>query len=314
MLAELFQNQKRYLDHFFETLDVREVETVFQTLMGVKGAVVFTGVGKSGRIAEKIAATFVSTGTRSFFLSPLDALHGDIGNVTQEDVLIVLSKSGESEELLDISRHLKKKGVFQVGVVSKKNSRLEALCDATVHLPLERELCPYDLAPTTSTAIQLVFGDVLAIALMQAKQFSPHDFALNHPAGLLGKKATLRVRDLMLKGDEIPTCRKKDRLLDVLHELSSKKCGALLIVDENALLGVFTDGDLRRSLEKEGAKALEREVGHFMTKSPKVTDPSLLVTESLKMMKHALISILPVIEEGKVVGILRMHDILQMGF
>lgn len=317
MLQTLFQEQRRYLNHFFDAVDVGQAEAVLQKLLSCKGVVILSGVGKSGHIAQKISTTFLSTGTRSFFLSPGNALHGDIGFVSSNDVFLLLSKSGESQELLDLIPHIEKKGASTIAVVSQFPSRLAKRCQLSVVLPVMRELCPYDLAPTTSTAAQLIFGDCLAVALMQAKQFTLNDFAANHPAGFLGRKITLKVADLMLKEADIPLAKPEQKVLDILHELSTKRCGCVLVVDpEQQLLGIFTDGDLRRAIQKKGPEALQTPLSALMTLSPKTTLPERLAFDAMRFMEEdasRLITVLPVLQEGRVVGLLRMHDILQAG-
>ncbi|MBS0626572.1 MAG: KpsF/GutQ family sugar-phosphate isomerase [Verrucomicrobia bacterium] len=315
MLQELFTDQRRYLDAFFDGIDLPRAEAILNRLLACKGVAVFTGVGKSGHIAEKIAATFVSTGTRASFLSPGHALHGDIGFLSDQDLLIVFSKSGESQELLDLLPYVQKKGAGTIAIVSQQNSRLAKASELSIVLPVERELCPFDLAPTTSTAVQLIFGDCLAVALMKAKQFSMESFALNHPAGFLGRKITLKVADLMLKGADIPLCKPTDRLIDVLHELSVKRCGCLIAVNgERELQGIFTDGDLRRSIQAKGPGALHESIAKLMTGLPKTIESGALAWEAMKKMEEdptRLITVLPVVDQGRLVGLLRMHDILQ---
>ncbi len=315
MLKTLFEDQRKYLNQFFDRIDSESAQNVLDKLLTCKGVVLLSGVGKSGHIAEKIAATFSSTGTRSLFLDPANALHGDIGVITPDDLLMVFSKSGNSQELIELLPHVQKKGAFTIAIVSKGQSKLAKMSDLAIHLPIEREICPYDLAPTTSTAAQLIFGDCLAIALMQAKQFSLHDFAANHPGGTLGRKISFKVADLMLKGADVPRCKPQDALIHTLHELSTKKCGCLLVADEqNALYGIFTDGDLRRAIETKGSCALSMPLEALMTPIPKCISPDKLAIEAVKKMEedpNRLITVLPVIEEGKVVGLIRMHDILQ---
>ncbi|HSX25707.1 MAG TPA: KpsF/GutQ family sugar-phosphate isomerase [Chlamydiales bacterium] len=317
MLKTLFDEQRQYLNHFFDAVDLAAAEKVFEKLLHCKGVVVLSGVGKSGHIAQKISTTFLSTGTRSFFLSPANALHGDIGFISPQDIFLCFSKSGESQELLELLPHIQKKGAATVAIVSQLHSRLAKNCDLSIFLPVERELCPYDLAPTTSTAVQLIFGDSLAIALMRAKQFTLADFAANHPAGLLGRKITLKVTDLMLKGESIPLCKPSDKLIDVLHELSLKRCGCLLVIDDKKqLLGIFTDGDLRRAVQTNGGGALQSTLSTLMTPAPRTISPQQLAFDAMKRMEEdptRLITVLPVVQEGKVIGLLRMHDILQSG-
>lgn len=315
MLNALFEQQRRYLNHFLDSVDRSQADKILARLLECRGVVIFCGIGKSGHIAEKLATTFLSTGTRSFFLSPANALHGDIGFVSPNDVFICFSKSGASQELLDILPHIQKRGATTIAVVSAPNSKLAKACDLSIILPIEREICPYDLAPTTSTAAQLIFGDCLAVALMQAKQFTMADFAANHPGGLLGRKITLKVVDLMLKGDEIPLCRPTDPLMDVLHELSVKRCGCLLVADKDLRLeGIFTDGDLRRAIQSKGPDALRMPLSELMNLCPKSISSDALAIEAVKRMEEdpaRLITVLPVLENGRVVGLVRMHDILQ---
>lgn len=318
MLKTLFQEQRQYLNHFLDSIDHTQSQRVLDRLISCQGVIILSGVGKSGHIAEKIATTFISTGSRSFFLSPGNALHGDIGFVGPSDVFMCFSKSGESKELLSLIPHIRKKGATTIGVVSASDSALAKLCDLFVLLPVQREICPYNLAPTTSTAAQLIFGDCLAVALMQAKQFSLQQFAANHPNGLLGRKITLRVADLMLKGADLPLCSPSDLLLNVLHELSTKRCGCLLVTDETQTLhGIFTDGDLRRAIETKGPSALHLPLSELMTVLPKSISPHFLALEAVEKMEEdpaRLITVLPVLEEGKLVGLVRMHDILQKEF
>ncbi|HEX2582532.1 MAG TPA: KpsF/GutQ family sugar-phosphate isomerase [Chlamydiales bacterium] len=317
MLRKLLEKQKESLDYFFDTVDLSEIENAFQLLSTCKGMLVFSGVGKSGLVAQKIAATFVSTGTRALFLCPTNALHGDLGILSAEDIFIVLSKSGESQELLDLIPSVKKKGALLLAVVSHRGSNLEKAASAVIHLPVDCELCPFDLAPTTSTALQMMLGDLLAVALMHQKKFSMADFADNHPAGLLGRKITLRVADLMFKGSAVPVCRDTDKLIDQLHEFSTKQCGCLIITDENSQLqGIFTDGDLRRAIQLKGPRALESTLRELMTFSPKSISSEKLAIDAVQVMEedpNRLITVLPVLEGAKVVGLIRMHDIIQAG-
>ncbi len=318
LFGQLFSEQQRILNHFFQTLDMEAVQRVFNILLRCEGAIVLSGVGKSGLIAQKIAATLTSTGTRSHFLAPLNALHGDLGALGPSDLFLALSKSGESQELLDILPYIEKKGARTLAVVSKWPSRLSVAAQDAIYLPLLRELCPYDLVPTTSATVQLLFGDALAIALMQAKGFSTDAFALNHPAGLLGKKLNLRVADLMRRGNAIPICRPTDKLLDVLPELSSKRCGCLLVVENGELQGIFTDGDLRRCIELRGANAFQATISEIMTRTPRATTADRLALDALRQMEeHPQIKItaLPVLESDslRVVGLLQLHDLLQAG-
>jgi arabinose-5-phosphate isomerase len=317
MLKSLFATQKKYIDYFFDHLDMDEVEAVLQLFLSCRGILFFTGIGKSGIIAQKIAATLVSTGTKAMFLPPIDALHGDLGIVNKNDVFVMLSKSGESDELMQLIPFVQSKGTKIVAIVSNAKSRIAKSADHIISLPLERELCPFDLAPTTSTAIQLIFGDVLAVGLMKARNFSVEDYALNHPAGRIGKRTRVQVKDIMIQGSNIPLAYPQDKVVDVLHELSDKRSGCLIIVDEKKmLLGIFTDGDLRRALQKKGSMVLEEKIENIMTKSPRTIEPSKLAFEAMKLMESDILKpvmMLPVVEEGRVCGLIKMHDLIQGG-
>jgi arabinose-5-phosphate isomerase len=317
MIRTLIKEQRQYLNTYFEQLDCQKAAQILDLLLSCRGTLVLSGVGKSGHIAQKIAATFLSTGTKAFFLDPTQAIHGDLGFVTSSDLLLAFSKSGESQELLDLIPYVRNRNAKSIAIVSHEQSRLSTLCDYSICLPVERELCPFDMAPTTSTAVQLLFGDCLAIALMRTKKITLNDFARNHPGGLIGRRISLKVRDLMLQGEALPLCHPNDCLLDVLPELSAKRCGCLLVVDSNdVLLGIFTDGDLRRSLQTIGSKALESSLSQLMTPSPRFISPDCLAWDAMKQMEQNpqhLITVLPVLENNRVAGLLRMHDILQIG-
>jgi arabinose-5-phosphate isomerase len=317
MLLELFRQQRSYLDHFFDNIDLEMAQKILDAFFRCKGLIVFTGIGKSGIIAEKLAMTMISTGTKALYLPAVNALHGDIGIVSQDDIIVLISKSGETDELLQLIPYIRKKKASVVSFVSNAKSRLASAADYSISLPVEREICPFDLAPTTSAAIQLLFGDILAIALMKVKQFSLEDFAINHPSGLIGKKISLKVEDVMIKGDDLPLSNPNERLIDVLVELSNKRCGLLLVTDQDAKLqGIFTDGDLRRSLQKFGSGALEKKLYELMTPTPKSISKGILVWEAMQSMQEnplRLITACPVLEEGKVIGLIRMHEIIQAG-
>lgn len=313
-LQDLFKQQHQYVNYFFQSVNLNQIQEALQACLNCSGSLIFTGVGKSGIIAEKIAMTLISTGTKALYLPSLNFLHGDIGIVSSDDLVIFLSKSGETEELLELIPFLRRKKCLLMSVVSNEESRLARLADHVVCLPIEKELCPFDLAPTTSTVVQLLFGDLLAMALMREKGISLQQYADNHPSGFIGKK-TLCVKDLMRTGKEIPFCHFEDILIDVIVTLSDKKCGCLLIIDEQKkLLGIFTDGDLRRALHAQGTKAMERKMGELMILSPISVKQEDLVMDALKEMQNVrFISVAPVLHKEKVVGIIRMHDIVQAG-
>lgn len=318
MLRELHEKQRAYAEHYFANIDLEPIEKLVELLLERKGVIFFTGVGKSGLVAKKIALTMVSTGTRAYYLSPLDALHGDVGMVSSQDTFIILSKSGESEELISLIPALRNKGAMLVSVVCNPRSRLAAATHSAVVLPFQRELCPYDMAPTTSSSSQLLFGDLLTIALMRRKNFSLDEYALNHPSGRLGKRITLKVQDLMISGDRLPLCRPEDLLKEVIVELSNKRCGCILIADENKrLLGIFTDGDLRRTLQEMGGQVLESPMSALMNSHPSATQPDIFAWEAMKKMEadsNRRFMMLPVINSNhQILGLIHLHDIIQTG-
>ncbi|MBM3192933.1 MAG: KpsF/GutQ family sugar-phosphate isomerase [Chlamydiae bacterium] len=315
MLREIFTRQRQFINYFFDSLEMDRAEIVLNEFLACQGMIVFTGVGKSGIIADKLAKTMMSTGTRAYHLPPLDAVHGDIGMLTDKDLVVLISKSGQSDEVINIAKLMKKRGVRTIAWVSSKTSPLASLCDLVIYLPIEREICPFDLAPTTSTAIQLIFGDVIAVALMQAKKFSIDQYAMNHPAGGIGKMIAERVEDIMSKGDELPFCAKDQLLKEVLVELSQKRCGCLLVVDQDGNLeGIFTDGDLRRALEEMGEAVLSFPMQQLQTKEWLFATKEMLVLDALKLMEgERKVMMLPVLDGSKVVGLVHLHHILSKG-
>ena len=313
LTQELFEEQSYQINYFYKNLDFFQTEEVLRICLECRGLLVLTGVGKSGIIAEKIAMTLVSTGTRALFLSSINLLHGDIGILTENDLVLMFSKSGETEELLKLIPHLRRKKSKIVAIVSDKKSRLPSKADLFVHLPMEKELCPFDLAPTTSTALQLLFGDVLAMALMRKKEFKIDQYASNHPSGTIGKKITKYVRDIMKTGEAIPFCGPDDLLADAIVALSSKKCGCIVIISSHyELLGIFTDGDLRRALKDFGPEIMKKTVTELMTSSPITVSPDDLAINALKIMQNTRhVMMAPVLENEKVIGLVHIHDIVQ---
>lgn len=317
MLKRLLAKQKEALDHFFAKIAIAQCEKVFEAMHQCQGTIFITGVGKSGYVAQKMAATLLSTGSKAFYLPPLDAMHGDLGMLASQDILLLFSKSGETEELLQLLPAVRNKGVFVIALTSAPTSRLAKASDLFLTLPCVHELCPFDLAPTTSTEIQLLMSDVLAVALMEAKGFTRDAFADNHPAGQLGRRATLKVKDLMIDASKAPFCLSSHRLEEVLVDFSAKRCGCLVVIDENYhLKGIFTDGDLRRALQSKGDRVLKESLQALMTPAPKAISQEALAWEALRLMEEnqkAPVTVLPVQEGEKVIGLIKMHDILQAG-
>ncbi len=317
LVEELFLQTQAHLAHFFDKLNLNALRNVVAHLLDCKGTIFLSGVGKSGIVSKKIAMTMNSCGIKAGFLSPLNALHGDVGIISQQDVVLLLSKSGETDELLALCPVLRNKGASLVAVVSESGSRLAKACDLTMELPVAKELCPFDIAPTTSTTVQLVFGDLVAIALMRSKKITIDNFVENHPAGQIGKRLILKVSDLMVRGASLPLCRPKELLGEVLVELSNKKSGCIMIVDDYmTLLGVFTDGDLRRALQKHSAQALSLPIEELMTKTPRSIEAGALAYDAMKQMESnqkGAITSLAVVEGETLIGLIRLHDIIQSG-
>ena len=276
-----------------------------------KGNLVFSGIGKSAIIAQKIAATMNSTGTNAVFMHAADAIHGDLGIVREGDIVVILSKSGETPEIKVLVPLVKLRGNKIVAMVGNRNSYLAAQADYVLDVTVDEEAIPGSLAPTSSTTAQLVMGDVLALILMRCRGFSTADFAKFHPGGALGKQLYLRVKDLYVR-NERPEVGPDDNLTRVIIEMTHKRLGATVVMDDGKLLGIITDGDLRRMLLKypdiEHVKA-----SHIMTSNPKTIDDEALVVDALHKMRENSITQLPVIHDGKYLGIIHLHDILKEG-
>ncbi len=280
-------------------------------ILSCDGKVIVTGVGKSGHVARKIASTLASTGTPAHFLHPAEALHGDLGMIDKKDVVLAISNSGESSEVLSLVPYIKMIGVPLIAITNNPRSTLARYSDISLLLNVDREACPLDLAPTTSSTAALVLGDALAMTLMVARGFTEQDFALRHPAGALGRKLRL-VKDLHHTGDEVPVVHENTPMKEVIIEMTAKGFGATAVVnDEGKLIGIITDGDLRRFVNRGGNfdKSVARDV---MTTNPKVARPDELALQALRRMEDHKIMVLIVIdEENRPIGIIHMHDILR---
>lgn len=285
---------------------------VVDLILRCRGRVVLTGMGKSGHIAGKIAATLASTGTPAFFLHPAEAAHGDLGMTTSEDVVLAMSNSGESAEILALLPSLKRKGVPIVALSGRADSTLAREADYFIFAGAKTEACPHNLAPTSSTTASLALGDALAIVLLEARGFQPEDFALSHPGGALGRRLLIRVQDLMHQNQALPIVAPQTSLRDTLLEISRKGLGLAAILDGEQLCGIFTDGDLRRALDKN--IALDTPIAEVMTRAPRTILPQKLATEAVrKMESEKILSLLVCDENGHFVGVLTMHDVLRAG-
>jgi arabinose-5-phosphate isomerase len=273
------------------------------------GRVVVTGMGKSGIVAQKIAATLSSTGSPALFLHPAEAVHGDLGVLMPGDVVIALSASGETEEILRLLATLKRKGDALISFCCRLDSTLAQASDVALDCSVEREACGLNLAPTASTTAMLALGDALAIAVSLRKGFRAEDFAELHPGGKLGKRRA-RVRELMHAGDEIPVVTPATAMTDVIYEMSSKKLGVTTVQEDGRLVGIISDGDLRRLLEREGGAALGRTAGEAMHTTPRTIAASELAAKALAVLEEKKITSLVVTDaEGKVEGVLHLHDL-----
>lgn len=282
-------------------------------VLAAGGRVVCTGMGKSGHIATKIAATLASTGTPAFFMHPGEASHGDLGMVTDADVVLALSNSGESEEILAIVPALKRQGNRMIAMTGRPGSSLARLADVHLDASVPAEACPLGLAPTSSTTAALALGDALAVALLEARGFTAEDFARSHPAGALGRRLLLRIRDVMHAGDDVPMVREDASASAALLEMTRKRLGMTAVVDaEGVLAGVFTDGDLRRCLDDEDTDLKSTPVSRLMGRSPKTIGADALAVEAARLMEAHKINALVVVDaDRRVVGALNIHDLLR---
>ena len=282
-------------------------------LLACNGRVVCIGMGKSGHVARKIAATLASTGTPSFYVHPGEAGHGDLGMITDADVVLALSYSGESDEILMLLPVLKRQGNPLISMTGRAQSTLAREADVHLDVSVPAEACPLDLAPTSSTTASMAMGDALAVALLDARGFTADDFARSHPAGALGRRLLLHIRDVMHAGDEIPSVRETATLGDVLVEMSRKRLGMTAVVDgDGRLLGLYTDGDLRRTLADPGIDLRGTRIVEVMTRAPVTIGLDALAIEAARLMETRKINALLVLDDDRhVVGALNIHDLLR---
>jgi arabinose-5-phosphate isomerase len=301
-------------------LKAEDIDRAIGILSQCKGKIVLLGVGKSGIIAQKIAATMTSAGTAAIYLHPSDALHGGLGILTPDDVVLMLSNSGETDELRQLVPFAKRRGVPIVAIVGNVKATLALGADAVLDASVDEEACPLNLAPTASTTVALAIGDALAMTLMRAKGLTEDEFASNHPAGQLGKRLTLRVADLMHSGPQNPTIPTDSSWMDIVSAITHFGLGAVNVIDnEGRLAGIITDGDLRRSLQRISTAELafaNITCDELMTRNPIVSNPEMLAFDALHLMEDrpSQINVLPVIDaEELCVGLIRLHDIVRSG-
>ena len=318
--------KKRHINSAKRTLDVeskaltklaanldQKFSNLCEVILRSKGKIITLGVGKSGHIAQKISATLSSTGSPSYFIHATEALHGDIGVISKKDSVLILSHSGESKEIIDLIPSLKNIGCKIFSFTGPTESTIAKNTDINISTEVDKEACPLDLAPTSSTTAALALGDALAIALLESRKFSPQDFAKSHPGGKLGKKLTLKVEDIMSKGKDFPFVSPNTLLSKALVEISNKGLGMVAVVDKKKLKGVFTDGDLRRTIESK--KDIHKtKISLVMSKNVKTIQQSSLASKAIETMEKNNIYVLIVLDSKKIpVGVLRMHDLMQSG-
>ena len=280
-------------------------------MLSCQGRIVVIGMGKSGHIAGKIAATLASTGSPAFFVHPGEASHGDLGMITPVDVVLALSNSGETDELITILPIIKRLGVPLISLTGNPDSSLATSANVNIDVSVAKEACPLGLAPTASTTAALVMGDALAVALLEKRGFNSDDFARSHPAGRLGRRLLLRVEDIMHKGAAIPTVRRDAKMTTALLEMTQKSLGMTAVVDEkNQLCGIFTDGDLRRSLDKK-IDLHDSHINDLMSKNPRTINADSLAVDALDLMKQHNISVILITHNQQLIGALSMHDLLR---
>ena len=319
-VVELLRAEADAIGKAASRLQANDIDRVIEILARCEGKIVVLGVGKSGIIAQKIAATMTSSGTAAVYLHPSDALHGGLGIVTADDVVVMLSNSGETDERLELLPYLKRRDVPIVAIVGKVKSTIAQRADAVLDASVDQEACPLNLAPTASTTVALAIGDALAMTLMQSKGLTENDFASNHPGGQLGKRLTLRVADLMHGGAENPTIGIDSAWMEIVSTITHFGLGAVNVVDSTGrLAGIITDGDLRRSLQRLSTGDLafaNIKCDDLMTINPVITTPEMLAFDALHLMedRSSQINVLPVVNgDRKCVGLIRLHDIVRSG-
>ncbi|MDS4069023.1 MAG: KpsF/GutQ family sugar-phosphate isomerase [Candidatus Competibacter sp.] len=313
LASQVLAIEARAVEQLTSRIDDRFVRAC-AIMLHCHGRIVVLGIGKSGHIGGKIAATLASTGTPAFFVHPAEASHGDMGMITAGDVVVALSNSGETDEILTLLPLIKRLGAPLIALTGNPDSTLAAAADVHLDVSVPQEACPLGLAPTSSTTATLAMGDALAVALLEARGFTAEDFARSHPGGRLGRRLLLLIDDVMHAGEQMPRSAPDDLLKDALLEMSRKGLGTTVVVDgEDRVLGVFTDGDLRRALDRQVDVHAAR-VAEVMTRRCKSIAPGTLAAEALRMMQQYKINALPVVNSaGKLVGVLNMHDLLRAG-
>lgn len=312
LATQVIDIEKQAISELYQYIN-DDFEQACQLMFHCKGRIVVTGMGKSGHIGGKIAATLASTGTPAFFVHPGEASHGDLGMITRDDIVLAIANSGETSEVLAIIPVLKRLGIPLIAMTGNPESTLAKLANIHICIKTSLEACPLGLAPTSSTTATLVMGDAIAVALLNAKDFTADDFALSHPGGSLGKRLLLRLQDVMHTDERVPVVYEHEKIKDALVEMSLKGLGMTAIINKNGeLTGLFTDGDLRRIFD-EKIDLHHADIATVMTKNPQVADGNMLAAEALKIMEDKKINGLIIVENNKPIGAMNMHDLLKSG-
>ncbi len=290
-----------------------DITKVVELILNSKGKVVVTGIGKSGLIGKKIAATLASTGTLAIFMNSAEGLHGDLGMISSDDIVLAISNSGNSDEIVSLLPSIEKIGARLVAMTGNRNSKLGKAADYVLDIGVTREACPLNLAPMSSTTTTLVMGDALAAILIKRRNFRPENFAVYHPGGSLGKRLLMKVRDIMKKGEELPLCDKESPIKNVILTMTDKSLGAVCVMNGDLMVGIITEGDIRRALTKEGEFFTFR-AKDIMTRNFTKTTSESMAIDALELMENrpSQIAVLPVIDDNKLVGIVRVHDLLNV--
>lgn len=307
MAKEVFEIESKTILDLCDNLD-EGFNKAIELILSIKGRCVVSGMGKSGHIGAKIAATLASTGTPSFFMHPGEALHGDLGMLTSEDVLLAISNSGETEEVLKLIPVIKKRKIPLIVMVGNQNSTLAKQADIFINIAVKKEACPLQLAPTSSTTATLAMGDAIAVALMRARKFRPDDFALFHPGGSLGRKLLTRVGDLMVSNN-LPMVSLESEFNELVDVMTSGKLGLCIVVENEKLVGIITDGDLRRALRANDKPRFDFKAKEIMSESPKTIEASAMASEAEELMLKYKIKEIVVTQNEKIVGIIQLYAI-----
>ncbi|MBT0825458.1 KpsF/GutQ family sugar-phosphate isomerase [Campylobacter lari] len=307
MAKEVFEIESKTILDLCDNLD-EGFNKAIELILSIKGRCVVSGMGKSGHIGAKIAATLASTGTPSFFMHPGEALHGDLGMLTSEDVLLTISNSGETEEVLKLIPVIKKRKIPLIVMTGNQNSTLAKQADIFINIAVKKEACPLQLAPTSSTTATLAMGDAIAVALMRARKFKPDDFALFHPGGSLGRKLLTRVSDLMVSNN-LPIVSPESEFNELVDVMTSGKLGLCIVVENEKLVGIITDGDLRRALRANDKPRFDFKAKEIMSESPKTIEASAMASEAEELMLKYKIKEIVVTQNEKIVGIIQLYAI-----